>query len=632
MSLYKQYKTLKTPGVHRNDRIWLAADHIVDPRINFLEKPKALIQCAEEGASELNLVDYQKPNTTIMHTEFYRQRAQPGMVILGADSHTCSSGALGALAVGLGALDVVFPMITGETFFEVPEVVRIEITGRPGLGITGKDVIMHILGRLGRNTVAAGRAVEYGGEGMRFLSCDARFAMANMSTEFGAIAGVCVPDQQTAAFISQRNRSIDKNEATYFCPDEKAEYCEKYTIDLQDVQHTIAIYPSPDNVEPIEKHQGKRFDGVFIGACTTTEEELILAALVLKAGLDKGLKPIAGGNRRVTPGSLSIISHLRKHGLLDVYERAAFTVGVPGCSYCVGMGADQAGEGEVWLSSQNRNFQNRMGKGSIANLAAAVTVAASSFTMTLTDPKELLEAVDQGTFERLRKYFDVQGTSSVLYSEPSTKEQAEAAEGGTSVDELYGNEVSMLPASIASRIQRFGDDIDTDAIIPIDKCLAETEEELGRGAFAYARPEFFNLCAQGRQVIVAGRSFGSGSSREEAPRALKAAGVQAVIAPSFAYIYNRNQANVALFGIRVRAKEFYRLAQEGKEVNIFLDRKQVEVDGQRFPFQLDAVELKLQQSGGLMKRWSRDGKQLFRKLALSSGHENCGTKDEQLQW
>lgn len=115
--MYKMYDQLGRPGIHRNDRVWLAADHIVDPRINHLPKPKALIDAAEAGVKELDIKDYQPPNTTIMHTEFYRQRAQPGMLIIGADSHTCSSGALGALAVGLGAADVLFPLVTGETFF-----------------------------------------------------------------------------------------------------------------------------------------------------------------------------------------------------------------------------------------------------------------------------------------------------------------------------------------------------------------------------------------------------------------------------------------------------------------------------------------------------------------------------------
>ena len=148
----------------------------------------------------------------------------------------------------------------------------------------------------------------------------------------------------------------------YFKPDEDALYAESFDIDLAEVESTVAVYPAPDDVVCVSEKAGMHLHGVFIGACTTTEEELVLAALVLKVGLAKKL-PMALGKRHVVPGSLPIVEKLRNLGLLEVYEAAGFTRGVPGCSYCVGMAADQAGEGEHWLSSQNRNFKNRMGKG-----------------------------------------------------------------------------------------------------------------------------------------------------------------------------------------------------------------------------------------------------------------------------
>lgn len=614
--MYRLYDQLGRPGIYRNDRVWLAADHIVDPRINHLPKPKALIDAAESGAKELDIKDYQPPNTTIMHTEFYRQRAQPGMLIIGADSHTCSSGALGALAVGLGAADVVFPLVTGETFFQVPEVVRIELVGKPNFGIGGKDIILHILGEFKRNTIAAGRAVEYVGDGIHYLSCDARFAIANMSTEFGAIAGVFVPDQQTAAFINQR--SSHKDEAIYFQPDPEAQYVETRTINLQDVGSYIALYPSPDNVVPVSEKQGMKLDGCFIGACTTAEEDLIMGGLVLQQGLKKGLKIVSKGKRKVTPGSIQIIAKLRSLGLLQCYIDAGFEVGAPGCSYCVGMGADQAGEGEVWLSSQNRNFKNRMGKGSIGNISSAATVAASSFSMTLKDPQELLNDIDESYFNSIRMYW-TEERKSIIYREPKQDFSA------TSVTMAYEEEVSVLPTSIISRAQVFGDNIDTDAIIPIDKCTAENETLLGQGSFAYTRPEFVPRVAEGYGIIVAGNGFGSGSSREEAPRALKACGVKAVIAKSFAYIYSRNQANFALFGVIVTDDNFYNSVSEGSEIEIKVAERKVHMDGKSYPFKLDVVEERLQASGGIAPRWKRHGKNLFRKLQQESNSMSCGS-------
>ncbi|KAJ2957152.1 hypothetical protein NQZ79_g7069 [Umbelopsis isabellina] len=617
-SMYKTYKGLGSPGAYRSDRIWLAADHIVDPRINHLPKPAAMIAAAEAGVKELNIKDYQPPNTTIMHTEFYRERAQPGMLIIGADSHTCSSGGLGALAVGLGAADVVFPLVTGETFFQVPEIVKIEFVGKPNVGIGGKDIILHILGEFKRNTIAAGRAVEYCGEGLQYLSCDARFAISNMSTEFGGIAGVFVPDQQTAAFIERRSSNAHKEEALYFRPDSDAQYVETRVVNLAEIESKIALYPSPDNVVDVKDKEGMKFDGMFIGACTTAEEDLIVGALVLQQGLKNGYEIAPAKKRKVTPGSIQIIAKLRSLGLLQVYSDAGFEIGVPGCSYCVGMGADQAGEGEVWLSSQNRNFKNRMGKGSIANISSAATVAASSFSMTLKDPRPLLDQIDRNYFNSIRMYW-TDHQKSIIYTEPKQNFTK------FTESEAYEEEVSVLPKSIKSRVQIFGDDVDTDAIIPIDKCTVESEEELGQGAFAYTKPEFVPRVAQGFDIIVVGRGFGSGSSREEAPRALKACGVKAIIAKSYAYIYSRNQANYSLFGVIVEDEKFYADATEECEIEILIPERKVLLNGIQYPFKLDVIEEKLQASGGIAARWKRHGKNLFRKLQQEASASGCGS-------
>lgn len=130
----------------------------------------------------------------------------------------------------------------------------------------------------------------------------------------------------------------------------------------------MARYPSPDDVVPVSELAGTSLDGCFIGACTTAEEDLILGAMVLEVGLQKGLVPPKHGKRKVVPGSLPILNRLKALGFTDIYTQAGFEIGVPGCSYCVGMGADRAGEGEVWISSQNRNFKNRMGQGILLSL------------------------------------------------------------------------------------------------------------------------------------------------------------------------------------------------------------------------------------------------------------------------
>ena len=178
----KAYESLGKPGIFRNDRLWIAGDHVVDPRVNNHPRIRPLIESSERARRVFKLTEYQGTNYTIMHTEFCRERAQPGMLVIGSDSHTCSAGSVSSLAIGLGVADVTLPLVTGETWIKVPETVEIRFINKPKPGMGGKDIILYILKELKRNTVAAERVVEYTGPGLQHLSCDARFAICNMAT------------------------------------------------------------------------------------------------------------------------------------------------------------------------------------------------------------------------------------------------------------------------------------------------------------------------------------------------------------------------------------------------------------------------------------------------------------------
>lgn len=531
----KTYTAMNRPRLHRNDRVWLAVDHTVDPRTNHQPRQKALIDKAEQFRDEAKIVDFLPANTSIMHTDFTRDRAQPGYLVIGSDSHTCSAGSMGAFAVGFGAADVVMPLVTGETWFRVPEVCRINFVGKLPYGISGKDVILHILGHFKRNTIAFQRAVEYGGPGLIELSMDARFAIANMTTEFGGMGACFESDERTAAWLAGRRLPRDKNRALYFKPDTEAQYAEVQTIDLSEVHVTMAIYPDPDNIVDINTKSGMKLDGCFIGACTTTEEELVLAALVLEVGLASGFKPTSRGKRRVTPGSLTITRKLERLGLLEVYRRAGFEVGAPGCSYCVGINdIDVAQSGEVWLSSQNRNFRNRMGPGSIGNVTSAAAVAASSFTMEVRDPIPLLSRIDSGKYQSLFGQGQAVPKISPTFREPTTRLQIATA----IKSQRRSPEIACVPVGdvIKAKVQRFGNNVDTDAIIPAQFMPGIDDADLGSHCFEHFRPEFREKARNGATIIVAEHGFGSGSSREDAVRALKGAGVRMIIARSFAFI------------------------------------------------------------------------------------------------
>ncbi|KIY02922.1 uncharacterized protein Z520_01387 [Fonsecaea multimorphosa CBS 102226] len=667
-SWFGMSKTLRhLPGFKpwRNDRLWLAADHVVDPRTYETPLNRRLLDATDNAARDFKLTDYKGPNYTIIHTEFVRQRAEPGLFVLGADSHTCSSGAVGCLAIGLGAVDVAIALATGESWIKVPACINIRFVGRPGLGIGGKDVILYILGELKRNTVAANRIVEFSGPGTQYLSVDARFAISNMCTEFGAITGVFVPDALVKNYIDSRKQKYRRSSPLYFRPDADCQYAESFEIDLSKVQSYMAIYPSPDDVVPISQQVGRALDGCFIGACTTTEEDLILGALVLQVGLRKGLKK-KRGKKHVVPGSLPITERLDKLGLLDFYREAGFVVGVPGCSFCVGMGADQAQEGEVWLSSQNRNFKNRMGKGSIGNLASAAAVAASSFSMTVTDPAEFLEEVDMRRYDDLRKpgkrslkssQSVPMPTTPLAYVEPNFVSKPpnrvddahsvlpEGPAKVTAGDAIPGSNDGQQPQfhhSICSKVIRLGDFIDTDAIAPAESLVtAITDEDLGQHCMKYVMPEFRDKVRNGQRVIVGGQAFGVGSSREAAVRAFNGLGVECVIARSFAFIYGRNQPNLGLLGITITDDHFYDLAKDDVDIQIRLEDRTIMVAGSAFGFSLTDMELSLTRNQGMLQAYRKFGNRLFQALG-NEGHEvaerpttevpELSAAVEELQW
>jgi homoaconitase/3-isopropylmalate dehydratase large subunit len=186
----------------------------------------------------------------------------------------------------------------------------------------------------------------------------------NQLQEFGAVSAIFESDEQTSSFVNRRLQKKHKEKAVFYKSDEDANYAERHQVDLSKVESFIAKYPSPDNVFPVSEVKGTKLDGCFIGACTTAEEDLIIGAMVLEVALkSKKVKPVMNGRRLVVPGSRPISKKLELLGYMDFYKQAGFKVAVPGCSMCVGQGIDQAKPGEVWLSSQNRNFHNRMGIG-----------------------------------------------------------------------------------------------------------------------------------------------------------------------------------------------------------------------------------------------------------------------------
>jgi homoaconitate hydratase len=285
------------------------------------------------------------------------------------------------------------------------------------------------------------------------------------------------------------------------------------------------------------------------------------------------------------------------------------------------------------------------GIGSIANIASAATVAASSFGMTLQNPQPLLDRIDFDEFDKLREY--TSGVASSLsqripYREPSPELNTnDSDEIIPTLSDSSSEQSTLLPSLIRGRIQRFSNNIDTDSIIPTDKCI-NPSEDLARGAFCYTKPTFYSLAQSGATIVVAENAFGTGSSREQAPKALRAAGIKAVIAKSYAFIYARNQANNGLLGIKLEDERFYELAQEDVELEIDVGNRVVRCCGETFGFMLDPIEEKLLAAGGLLKVYNLYGTRLFEKLqeaavnsdkTKSAGNSMLQEKaDSKLEW
>jgi aconitate hydratase/homoaconitate hydratase len=611
----KTYNSLGRPKIHDQARFFLAVDHTVDPTTLVRDaKAQKLTELSRQFARESGIKYFYDANETILHTKFYRDLVLPGEIVLGADSHTSSHGGLGAFSIGLGGADVTAAMVLGQSWIEVPEAIAIDFEGTPGFGIGGKDIILETLRALGRNSVAMERTVEYRGEHVRRWSTDVRFTIANMTAEFGGLNGIFEPDGVVADWIARRGPDGLQAGARYFRADEDAPYVARYPIALGALGPLVARPFAPDNVVKIEDEVGRDLHGAFIGACTTTEEELVLGALVLEAMLAAGHTPVAtaAGKRLVVPGDLGIQKNLREAGLWSVYERAGFTVDPPGCSMCLGVASRKAARDEVWYSSQNRNFHNRMGEGSFAYLASGATVAASAMAMKAADPRPFFTAAVREKFEQILARGE-RTPLTIRLQEPDVTLSGTIGDAPVVPAVVGGEEASTM---VRARVQRFGDSVDTDAIIPGEFCHLTKVEDLGAKCFHYVKPDFVEKCRAGMSVIVAGEGWGSGSSREQAVWALQGAGVRAVIAKSFAFIHKRNLVNEALPYLVVTDPDFYTAAQEGLEIDIDYAAGAVRLGGQVYMAHGATPMIRaLAQAGGLVPAIQKHGTGVFTTLA-----------------
>ncbi len=304
---------------------------------------------------------------------------RPGFTIIMGDSHTCTHGAFGAFAAGVGTTDLEVGLLKGVCAFNYPHSIKINITGRLPRGVYAKDVILSIIRQIGVNG-ATNRIIEFAGPVVEKMGMESRMTLCNMAIEAGATSGICYPDKTTVEYLWEfiQNDYISKDEAlrdfSQYLPDEDAKYEEIIEHDVSELEPLVTFGYKPDQVKSAKEMTGQHIDQVYIGSCTNGRiEDLRVAAQILKG------RKIADSVRGiVSPATPNVFYKAMEEGILKTFLDAGFCVTNPTCGACLGMSNGVLAEGEVCASTTNRNFIGRMGKGGMVHLMSPATAAASA--------------------------------------------------------------------------------------------------------------------------------------------------------------------------------------------------------------------------------------------------------------
>jgi 3-isopropylmalate/(R)-2-methylmalate dehydratase large subunit len=377
----QEFHKIGAKQVFDRDKVALVPDHFT-PNKDI----KSAQQCRmlREFANDYDIENYfEIGRMGIEHVLIPEQGlVVPGDVVIGADSHTCTYGALGAFSTGVGSTDMAAGMATGQAWFKVPEAIKFVLKGKTRPWVSGKDVILHIIGMIGVDG-ALYKSMEYCGEGLASLSMDDRFTMANMAIEAGAKNGIFQVDDKTLAYIEEHAG----REFTVYCADEGAKYSRVVDIDLWSIRPTVAFPHLPENTKTFDEIEDIPIHQVVIGSCTNGR----LSDLRIAAEILKGKKTYQGVRTIVIPGTQKIYLEAMKEGLLEIFVEAGAVVSTPTCGPCLGGHMGVLAEGERAVATTNRNFVGRMGHpGSEVYLASPAVAAASAITGKVSSPEEVV--------------------------------------------------------------------------------------------------------------------------------------------------------------------------------------------------------------------------------------------------
>ncbi len=319
----------------------------------------------------------------ISHQIVAERLADPGQIIIGADSHSVTAGALGAFATGMGSTDVAMGMGLGKTWLRVPETIRVNVNGEFQKGVFAKDLILHVIGKIGADG-ATYKSIEFGGDTIDNMTISGRLTIANMAVEAGAKVGLFPSDRTTRRYLLSRGRGQHYKSIQ---PDPDAKYESVISIDASELEPTVSQPHTVDNVATAGKIKGKKISQVFIGTCTNGRvEDFEVAASILR---HKKVHP--GVRLLIGPASREVLLDSMKARFIQALVEAGGTVLPPGCAACLGVHQGVLGDGEACLSTANRNFKGRMGNPeSFIYLASPATAAASALAGEIVDPREVM--------------------------------------------------------------------------------------------------------------------------------------------------------------------------------------------------------------------------------------------------
>lgn len=498
-------------------------------------------------------VYFSRPGNGICHQVHYERFGIPGKTLIGSDSHTPTGGGLGMLAMGAGGMDVAVAMGGGAYHIPMPRMIFVELIGELRPNVSAKDIILEVLRMLSVKG-GVGAIVEYGGEGVATLSVPERATITNMGAELGATTSIFPSDEVTRQFMAAQDREADWSP---LASDPDAEYAERYSINLSELEPLAACPNSPDNVKPVRELAGIKVDQVAIGSCTNSS----FADMTKTASVLKGHKIADSVSLGISPGSRQVLSMMAESGALTDMIDAGARILECACGPCIGMGFSPNSKG-VSLRTFNRNFLGRSGtKDGQVYLVSPETAAASALTGFITDPTTLPPIAQPQQPDRFRINDD-----GIIAPLPAAEAEAAEVLRGPNIKPFP--ETSPLDDHIeAAVILKVGDNITTDHIMPAgSKVLPYRSNvpKISEFCFSVVDETFpARAKAAGKGFIVGGSNYGQGSSREHAALAPLYLGIKAVIAKSFARIHAANLVNAGILPLIFENPDDYNEVEQG---------------------------------------------------------------------